>query len=105
MISQEKKDGQYWAVLQETVFYPGGGGQPHDTGFLNGEPVLEVLEEEGVIYHRLAHPLKTEEVHSLLNWERRFDHMQQHSGQHLLSAVFLQEYAYATESFHLGVTS
>ncbi|NLJ81013.1 MAG: alanyl-tRNA editing protein [Firmicutes bacterium] len=90
------------AVLAETIFYPAGGGQPCDTGFINGQPVLDVFEEEGVIYHRLAKKPQGEEALCILDWERRFDHMQQHSGQHLLSAICQDGYGYSTESFHLG---
>lgn len=102
IVSGKKQDSGYLVVLEETIFYPTGGGQPHDTGFINDVPVLDVFEKEGIVYHLLAKDPGTKDVSSLLNWERRFDHMQQHTGQHLLSALFLDKYAYTTESFHLG---
>ena len=89
-------------VLEETIFYPTGGGQPHDLGSINGIPLLDVFEQDGTIYHVLEDMLQGDEVLCLLDWPRRFDHMQQHSGQHLLSAVFHDCYGYSTESFHLG---
>ncbi len=91
--------------LDRTAFYPTGGGQPCDTGTLNGIPVLDVEKgEEGEIWHTLAEPLELEAslVHGEINWARRFDHMQQHSGQHLLSAAFHRLFGGETIGFHLG---
>ena len=101
--STHEREGQQLVVLQETIFYPTGGGQPHDLGSLNGEPLVDVFEQEGVIYHVLAQPLTSKKVECVLDWNRRFDHMQQHTGQHLLSAIFEDEFGYKTESFHLGI--
>lgn len=96
-------------VLDRTAFYPTGGGQPHDTGLLGGAPVVEVLENErSEILHRLegAAPGKVgETVHGEIDWPRRADHIQQHSGQHLLSAVFVRRFGFPTVSFHLGAES
>src|SRR5215831_8264254 len=88
--------------LERTAFYPTSGGQPYDVGSLGGVEVLEVVDEEDRIAHRLAAPLQGEEVTGLIDWHRRFDHMQQHTGQHLLSAVFEELYRAPTVSFHLG---
>ena len=89
--------------LDRTAFYPTGGGQPCDTGTLNGIPVLEVEKDEaGEIWHILAEPLEAERVHGEIDWARRFDHMQQHSGQHLLSAAFHRLFGGETIGFHLG---
>ncbi len=89
--------------LDRTAFYPTSGGQPHDTGTLNGVAVLDVWDDEsGAIWHLLAEPLQAAEVTGVINWERRFDHMQQHTGQHILSAAFVEELQAATVSFHLG---
>ena len=75
--------------LDRTLFYPASGGQPFDVGSIDGVAVVEVVEDEERIAHRLAAPLGAEgEVAGEIDWTRRFDHMQQHSGQHLLSAVF-----------------
>ena len=93
-------------VLDRTAFYPTGGGQPHDTGMLGGVPVVEVLENErGEVVHRLDGPVSVqvgETVQGEIDWTRRADHIQQHSGQHLLSAVFLRQFGFPTVSFHLG---
>lgn len=102
IVSQHEENGRHVVVLEETIFYPTGGGQPHDLGTLNGVPLLDVYETEGAVYHVLPQPLEETEVRAVLDWPRRLDHMQQHSGQHLLSAVFQDEYGYKTESFHLG---
>ncbi len=92
--------------LDRTAFYPTGGGQPCDTGTLNGVPVLEVEKDEtGEIWHLLAGPLEAAQVHGEINWARRFDHMQQHSGQHLLSAAFHRLFGGETIGFHLGEQS
>jgi alanyl-tRNA synthetase len=97
-------DGGSRIVLDRTAFYPSSGGQPHDTGTLNGIRVLSVEEDaEGRIEHLLEEPLpEPGPAHGVIDWPRRFDHMQQHSGQHLLSAVFDQLFGWATVSFHLG---
>lgn len=93
-----------YAVLKETAFYPTGGGQPHDEGALNNIKVVDVEEVEGEIRHYLEGELDTSttEVSGEIDWKRRFDHMQQHAGQHILSAAFEELYGYKTVSFHLG---
>ncbi|MGC8761815.1 MAG: alanyl-tRNA editing protein [Bryobacteraceae bacterium] len=97
------EDGRTRVVLDRTAFYPTSGGQPHDTGTLAGIPVARVEEEDEEIVHVLAAPLpESGTVHGVIDWPRRLDHMQQHSGQHLLSAVFDQLFGYPTASFHLG---
>src|SRR5262245_20400626 len=81
--------GQRMAVaLDQSAFYPEGGGQPPDAGTLNGVPVLDVQIENGVVWHTLERPLDDDTVQASIDWPRRFDHMQQHHGQHLLSAAF-----------------
>jgi len=95
-------------VLDRTAFYPTSGGQPHDTGALAGHPVADVLDADDVIVHVLAGPDPSAglapgaEVQGEVDWPRRFDHMQQHTAQHLLSAVFLEALGAATVSVHLG---
>ncbi|HXK07583.1 MAG TPA: alanyl-tRNA editing protein [Verrucomicrobiae bacterium] len=92
--------------LDRTAFYPSSGGQPFDTGSLSGVPVVDVVDEDDRIAHRLAAPAPpVAEVDATVDWSRRFDHMQQHSGQHLLSAVFEELHALKTVSFHLGADS
>jgi alanyl-tRNA synthetase len=93
-----------YAVLKESAFYPTGGGQPHDEGTLNNIKVVDVEEVEGEIRHYLEGELdsSTSGVSGEIDWKRRFDHMQQHAGQHILSAAFEELYGYKTVSFHLG---
>lgn len=99
----EKDDqGQLYVILDQTAFYPTGGGQPHDTGTLNGIGVYDVKEEEGEIRHYIDYPLEKGECTCEIDWDRRFDHMQQHAGQHILSAAFEDTYGYKTVGFHLG---
>jgi len=96
-------EGNYYVVLDNTAFYPTGGGQPHDTGTLNGIAVLNVEEVEDEIRHTLAESLgSATEVEGIIDWKRRFDHMQQHAGQHILSAAFVELFEFSTVSFHLG---
>ncbi len=106
-----------WQIaLDHTAFYPTSGGQPHDIGTLratsrNGAvlevPIESVEEDEsGQLWHYTRKPLQTgTAVEGEIDWERRFDHIQQHSGQHLLSAVFARELSAPTVSFHLGETT
>ena len=88
--------------LDRTAFYPTSGGQPHDVGLIAGAAVVDVVDEEERIAHRTASPVDAAEVDCCVDWARRFDHMQQHSGQHLLSAVFIEQFGIETCSFHLG---
>ncbi|MDF2672188.1 MAG: alanyl-tRNA editing protein [Clostridiales bacterium] len=97
-----EKDNKYYVVLSETAFYPEGGGQPSDFGTIDGVELLGLSEVNGVIYHILPAPPKSPLVSCQLDFNRRFDLMQQHSGQHLLSAVFFNIYNGKTSSFHLG---
>lgn len=95
-------EGKYGIVLDRTAFYPEGGGQPFDTGYLNDSRVLQVIEKNGEILHIVDNPLQSKEVKGLVDWSRRFDHMQQHTGQHILSACFEKLFGGSTDSFHLG---
>ena len=88
--------------LDRTAFYPASGGQPSDAGTLGGARVIDVIDEEERIAHVLESPLSSAEVEGRIDWERRFDHMQQHTGQHLLSAVLQDLFAIPTLSFHMG---
>ncbi|MBN1487517.1 MAG: hypothetical protein JW981_07740 [Anaerolineae bacterium] len=91
--------------LDKTAFYPTSGGQPYDTGTLAGKPVLDVwVGEDQEVWHLLKETPGTQEVTGEINWARRFDHMQQHTGQHLLSAACVELLDAATTSFHLGET-
>jgi alanyl-tRNA synthetase len=90
--------------LDETAFYPTSGGQPFDLGTLGGIAVADIVDEGERIAHVLASPLGADaaRVEGAVDWTRRFDHMQQHTGQHLLSAVFEDLFGYATLSVHFG---
>jgi len=102
-------------ILDRTAFYPTSGGQPHDTGTLAGAPVVDVVEANGSIVHIVAGPgegppasspiLPDAGVEGTVDWARRFDHMQQHTGQHVLSAVFSQVLRAETVSVHLDGSS
>src|SRR6266851_5676907 len=88
VVSLAEVSGRPAAVLDRSAFYPEGGGQPGDRGSLSGAAVLDVQEREGVVLHVLDRPLDAGDVEGVVDWQRRFDHMQQHHGQHLLSAAF-----------------
>ena len=88
-------------ILDQTAFYPSSGGQPNDLGLLGEAHVLDVVDEGDEIAHLVDRPVQ-ESVTGKIDWARRFDHMQQHTGQHLLSAVMLKAFALETVSFHLG---
>ena len=101
--SEKDEQGRFYVVLDQTAFYPTGGGQPHDIGKINDVKVIEVEEVDGEIRHYVEKPLEVQnECVCEIDWERRFDHMQQHSGQHILSAAFDHLFGYKTVSFHLG---
>ncbi len=88
--------------LDRTAFYPESGGQPSDRGELGGVPVLDVQDEDGAIAHLVASRPAADTLQGSIDWARRFDHMQQHTGQHILSAAFERTGGYKTVSFHLG---
>ncbi len=88
--------------LDQTAFYPTSGGQPNDRGTLGEVVVLDVIDEGERIAHLLDRPLEGSEVIGNLDWNRRFDHMQQHTGQHLLSAIFHDTFGWSTLSVHFG---
>ena len=105
LLKQEQDaSGNWYVVLNQTAFYPTGGGQPHDLGTLADIRVVNVEEIAGEIRHYLEGEMEDigEEVAGAIDWERRFDHMQQHAGQHILSAAFDHLFAFKTIGFHLG---
>jgi alanyl-tRNA synthetase len=98
-----EKDKEFHIELDKTYFYPEGGGQPCDTGSIEGIPVTMVYEENGVVYHVTSKkPIKLHKLKCSVQWERRLDNMQQHLGQHILSAAFMELFNGSTSSFHLG---
>jgi len=90
-------------ILDQTAFYPEGGGQPYDTGILGGVEVLEVHEREGHVVHTCKQPLEVgSEVSGQINWERRFDLMQNHSGEHIVSGMAHNKWGCDNVGFHMG---
>ncbi|WP_369283346.1 alanine--tRNA ligase-related protein [Oscillibacter sp. GMB15532] len=90
-------------VLNQTAFYPEGGGQPADHGTLGGVNVLDVYEKGGVVFHICENPVEIgETVVGRIDWARRFDHMQQHSGEHILSGILCESHHCDNVGFHMG---
>lgn len=101
--SCEAAGDHYAVVLDRTAFYPEGGGQPGDTGTLGSARVLDTHERDGVILHFTDSPLTPgDTVSGELDWERRFDHMQQHSGEHMVSGLICGQYGCDNVGFHMG---
>jgi alanyl-tRNA synthetase len=95
--------GTAWGLLLDrTAFYPTSGGQPHDLGKIGDANVLDVRDEGDEILHLVDRKPSDPDVNCCIHWPRRFDHMQQHTGQHLLSAMFQERFGLPTVSFHLG---
>jgi alanyl-tRNA synthetase len=102
VVEKSVRDGHPAVVLDETCFYPESGGQPADKGTLNGVEVLDVREENGRIVHVLAKDLDGTRVRGEIDGGTRFERMQQHTGQHILSQVFVEILSGETRSFHMG---
>lgn len=95
--------GRYLITLSQTAFYPEGGGQPYDTGTLGKAKVLEVHEKDGKVLHTTDIPLEPgEAVTGSIDWNRRFSHMQNHSGEHILSGIIHRRFGYDNVGFHMG---
>jgi alanyl-tRNA synthetase len=97
-----RSDDSRCVYLDRTAFYPTSGGQPFDLGLLGGIEVTDVVDEGERIAHLLAAPLTADRARGQINWARRFDHMQQHTGQHLLSAVLAELTGHGTIGVHFG---
>lgn len=104
VVLTEQEQGETWQVqLDQTAFYPTSGGQPHDTGWLNDSRVLDVQVVDGQVIHMVDKSIGVgQTVEGRIDWDRRFDHMQHHTGQHILSAAFEQLMNADTIGFHLG---
>ena len=103
VLSCEESKGGYAVVLDATAFYPEGGGQPCDFGMLGDASVTDVREKGGVITHTCNKPLAVGGlVHGEIDWARRFDHMQQHSGEHIVSGMLCSAYRCDNVGFHMG---
>ena len=106
VMSCEETDKGYAVTLNATAFYPEGGGQACDVGSLGGVTVLDVREKDGSIVHLCSQPLTVgEQVEGLVDWERRFDLMQQHTGEHILSGLIHKRFGWHNVGFHLGVSN
>lgn len=104
VLSVEKTSGKesLWdVILDKTFFYPEGGGQPSDSGTIAGIKVVHVLKKDGEVIHRMISPPEMDKVNCLIDWEHRFDYMQQHTGQHIISGA-LYTLGYGTVSVHQG---
>ena len=103
VLSCEKSKSGWAVVLDRTAFYPEGGGQPADHGTLGAVQVTDVHETKGVIFHTCDGPVEIgTQVAGAVDWPRRFDHMQQHSGEHILSGLLCSLYHCDNVGFHLG---
>ena len=102
VIARTEHESRPAVVLDRTAFYAESGGQPWDTGSLDGVRVVAVVEQDGEVLHVLERPLAAERVHGRVDAERRRDHVQQHHGQHLLSKAFVEVARAETIAFHLG---
>ena len=103
VVSCEKREGHYLVSLEATAFYPEGGGQPGDTGRLGGVEVFDTHESGGEIFHYCRAPLTPgREVCGEIDWQRRFDHMQQHSGEHIVSGLICSRFGCDNVGFHMG---
>jgi len=104
LIDTVSHDGQTALVLDRTAFYPDSGGQPSDAGTFGDVRVVDVVDDEdGRVLHVVDRAPSATALHGAIDWTRRFDHMQQHTGQHVLSAAFARLLSVRTESFHMGV--
>lgn len=104
--SCEEGKGGYLVTLDRTAFYPEGGGQPYDTGVLGEAKVLEVHDKNGVITHLCNKPLAVgASVEGKIDWARRFDHMQQHSGEHICSGLICERFRCDNVGFHMGTAT
>jgi len=103
VLACKEQDGTYGIVLDQTAFFPPGGGQAADTGTLHGIPVMDVSEQEQCIVHWLMAPIAVgTEVIGLIDWDTRFRRMQNHSGEHIVSGLIHQLYGYDNVGFHMG---
>lgn len=103
VLSCEAVKGTYQVVLDRSAFYPEGGGQPADHGTLGGTAVTDVHEKNGVVFHTCDKPVEIGQmVTGSIDWARRFDHMQQHSGEHIISGILCADYHCDNVGFHLG---
>ena len=102
ILSVEPRSDHWIAILDDTILYPEGGGQPSDRGRLNEAVVSQVGKSETGLLHVLESPIEPGPATLTVDWQRRYDHMQQHTAQHILTRCALNRFAWATRSFHIG---
>jgi alanyl-tRNA synthetase len=102
IVSKAEDERGVWIELDATAFYPTSGGQPHDTGTLGPARVLDVEDRDDRIFHLVAGWVEASNVEGRVDGDRRFDHMQQHTAQHMLTRVLLDDYGVRTIGFHIG---
>ncbi|MGF0031982.1 alanyl-tRNA editing protein [Bariatricus sp. SGI.154] len=103
VLACENMDDSYKVVLDQTAFFPEGGGQYADTGYLDDVEVLDVHEKEGIIYHTTKSPVEVGTVVTgRIRWNERFEKMQQHTGEHIVSGLIHARFGYENVGFHLG---
>lgn len=104
IIGSKSENGENWVLLDRTLFFPEGGGQYPDIGTIGGYDVLDVQEDrDGLIWHRVTGIPETECIHGEIDFSRRFDFMQQHSGEHIFSGIAHEHYVATNVGFHLGL--
>ena len=101
VISCEEKDGGYAVILDKTAFFPEGGGQPADTGVIGAVRVHDVQEQNGEILHFTKQALEPGEYLCSIDWQKRFERMQNHSGEHIVSGIVHSEFGYDNVGFHM----
>lgn len=108
VVQVARANGEPFIILDRTIFFPEGGGQSCDKGTIQGLQVVDVYEKEDIVYHKVvviedkAIPKVGESVRLLLNWDLRFDNMQRHCGEHILSGIFFHLYGAVNRGFHMG---
>ena len=103
VLSCEEREGRFYTILNETAFYPEGGGQPADKGTIENEKVIDVQYIDGELYHITEKPFEEgSQVVGRIDWDWRFDLMQQHSGEHIVSGMIHEKYGYENVGFHMG---
>jgi alanyl-tRNA synthetase len=102
LVSVEIRDGKPWALLDRTAFYPEGGGQPGDRGRIGDAVVLDTKKDGDTVYHLVDRSLSPGRFDCELDWDHRFDYMQQHTGQHVVSGCLYRNHGISTVAIHLG---
>lgn len=105
VVARTEYENQPAVILEASAFYPTSGGQPHDVGTLNNQPVVDVVVVDENVLHVLDAPLEVDAVQGQIDWTRRFEHMVHHTGQHILTRAFIEICGAETVSFHLSEQS